>query len=161
MINTEISDFAAVRIHSKTTSIFSSVPIISRKRCAAGERSSALAGTRRWRKASTSARAVSDIGIWNEKQSSPPRSVCSATPKLDELAHAVLDVEAHAAERLHEGIEGVRLRLVGRQEAEKTGAQRRLNQRLEALLELLGRFDAGLGVRAHGCASPGSGRRSR
>ena len=38
--STEMSDFAAVRIHSKTTSIFSSRPIISRKRCTDGEDSS-------------------------------------------------------------------------------------------------------------------------
>ena len=37
-----MSDFAAVRIHSKMTSIFSSRPIISRKRCTDGERSSML-----------------------------------------------------------------------------------------------------------------------
>ena len=37
-----MSDFAAVRIHSKTTSIFSSRPIISRKRWTAGDRSSCL-----------------------------------------------------------------------------------------------------------------------
>ena len=41
-----MSDFAAVRIHSKTTSIFSSVPISSRKRWTDGDRSSGLAGGR-------------------------------------------------------------------------------------------------------------------
>ena len=36
-ISTEMSDLAAVRIHSKTISIFSSRPIISRKRCTDGD----------------------------------------------------------------------------------------------------------------------------
>ena len=36
-ISTEMSDLAAVRIHSKTISIFSSRPIISRKRWTDGD----------------------------------------------------------------------------------------------------------------------------
>ena len=36
-ISTEMSDLAAVRIHSNTTSIFSSRPIISRKRWTDGD----------------------------------------------------------------------------------------------------------------------------
>ena len=49
-ISTEMSDLAAVRIHSKTTSIFSSRPIISRKRCTDGDWSSVLTAARRSRK---------------------------------------------------------------------------------------------------------------
>ena len=53
-ISTEMSDLAAVRIHSKTTSIFSSRPIISRKRWTDGDWSSVEIAARRSRKVSTS-----------------------------------------------------------------------------------------------------------
>ena len=52
-ISTEMSDLAAVRIHSKTTSIFSSRPIISRKRWTDGDWSSWLTVARRSRKSSS------------------------------------------------------------------------------------------------------------
>jgi hypothetical protein len=58
-----MSDFAAVRIHSKTTSIFSSRPIISRKRWTAGERSSWLTVARRSRKWSRRSRTASLSGL--------------------------------------------------------------------------------------------------
>jgi hypothetical protein len=45
-----MSDLAAVRIHSNTISIFSSRPIISRKRWTDGEMSSVLTVARRSRK---------------------------------------------------------------------------------------------------------------
>ena len=44
-----MSDLAAVRIHSKTISIFSSRPIISRKRWTDGDWSSVLTAARRSR----------------------------------------------------------------------------------------------------------------
>ena len=53
-ISTEMSDLAAVRIHSKMASIFSSRPIISRKRCTDGEVSSMPTAARRSRKVSSS-----------------------------------------------------------------------------------------------------------
>ena len=53
-ISTEMSDLAAVRIHSNTISIFSSRPIISRKRCTDGDWSSVLIAARRSRNASSS-----------------------------------------------------------------------------------------------------------
>jgi hypothetical protein len=48
-----MSDLAAVRIHSKIASIFSSRPIISRKRCTEGEVSSMPTAARRSRKLSS------------------------------------------------------------------------------------------------------------
>ena len=53
-MSTEISDLAAVRIHSKTISIFSSRPIISRKRWTDGDWSSVLMVARRSRNSSSS-----------------------------------------------------------------------------------------------------------
>ncbi|HEV3486964.1 MAG TPA: hypothetical protein VG106_16245 [Vicinamibacterales bacterium] len=61
-ISTEMSDLAAVRIHSKTTSIFSSRPIISRKRWTAGDRSSWLTVARRSRNWSSRSRIASLSG---------------------------------------------------------------------------------------------------
>jgi hypothetical protein len=61
-ISTEMSDLAAVRIHSKTTSIFSSRPIISRKRWTDGDWSSVLTAARRSRKWSRSSDIVSFDG---------------------------------------------------------------------------------------------------
>ncbi len=57
-----MSDLAAVRIHSKTISIFSSRPIISRKRCTDGAWSSVLIAARRSRNVSSSAAACSSSG---------------------------------------------------------------------------------------------------
>src|SRR5687767_2726750 len=53
-ISTEMSDLAAVRIHSKIASIFSSRPIISRKRCTDGDASSTPRLARPSRKVSSS-----------------------------------------------------------------------------------------------------------
>jgi hypothetical protein len=57
-----MSDLAAVRIHSKTISIFSSRPIISRKRWTDGDWSSVLIVARRSRNVSSSAATWSSSG---------------------------------------------------------------------------------------------------
>ena len=59
-----------------------------------------------------------------------------ATPKRDELADAVLDVEPHAAERLHQRLDVEGLLGPGAEKAEERRAQRRLHERLEARLEV-------------------------
>ncbi len=79
-MSTEMSDLAAVRIHSNTISIFSSRPIISRNRCTDGDWSSVLIWARRSRKASSSSATLARSGRlalmrWGE---SPVRR---ATPK--------------------------------------------------------------------------------
>ncbi len=76
-IRTAMSLLAAVRIHSRTTNILSSVPISSRNRCTAGERSSGLDGGRRSRKASISLRSCSTTGGRNRYRV-PCSSVSSA-----------------------------------------------------------------------------------
>ena len=59
-----------------------------------------------------------------------------ATPNADELADAVLDVEPHAAERLHQRLDVEGLVRPGAQEAQQRRAQRRLHQRLEPRLDV-------------------------
>ena len=64
-MSTEMSDLAAVRIHSKMASIFSSRPMSSRKRCTDGEVSSMPTAARRSRNVSSSlptADVVSSLG---------------------------------------------------------------------------------------------------
>ena len=63
-ISTEMSDLAAVRIHSKTTSIFSSRPIISRNRWTDGDWSSVLTAARRSRNVSSRLRTAVLSGGW-------------------------------------------------------------------------------------------------
>ena len=57
--------------------------------------------------------------------------------ELDELADAVLDVLAHAAERLHQRFDVEGFFGAGAQKAEDAGAQRRLHQRAESGVEVL------------------------
>ena len=122
-----------MRIHSKTISIFSSRPIISRNRCTDGAWSSVLMAARRSRNvsssAATSARSRARGGEVRRAVRQPARDA-----EVDELVEAVLDVEPHAAERGHqrldvEGLVGLRV-----QEAEEARAQRRLHERAEACL---------------------------
>ena len=66
------------------------------------------------------------------------RATCADDAELDQLVDAVLDVQPHAAERLHEVLRRRRpLPGRARQEAQDAGAQRRLHQVLEP------RFDVG------------------
>jgi hypothetical protein len=118
-MSTEMSDLAAVRIHSKTISIFSSRPIISRKRCTDGDWSSVLIAARRSRNGSSvgtlarSGRAARSA--WADRPG-------GAHAEVHQLLEAVLDVETHAAERGHqrldvEGFVGLRV-----QEADEPAA---------------------------------------
>ena len=78
-IRTEMSDLAAVRIHSKTTSIFSSRPIISRKRWTAGDWSSVETAARPSRNVSSSGPMPGTAGRTNSNRGgSPPTG--RATP---------------------------------------------------------------------------------
>ena len=54
----------------------------------------------------------------------------------DQLAHAVLDVEPHAPERLHQRFDVERLLGPGAQEPEQRRAERRLHERLESRLDV-------------------------
>ena len=75
-----MSDFAAVRIHSKTISIFSSRPIISRKRWTEADWSSVLTAARRSRKVSSWSAISSLAGRSAMNRSGLPGTIC-ATPK--------------------------------------------------------------------------------
>ena len=138
-----MSDLAAVRIHSKTISIFSSRPIISRKRCTDGDWSSVLTrgaaleevieqvGQRRV------GRALGDVAA------AACPAIVPGDAEVDQLADAVLDVQPQPAERLHqrfdvEGLVGPRVQV-----AQDAGAQRRLHQRAKARIQ-----SAGSAVRA-------------
>ena len=55
-----------------------------------------------------------------------------------ELADAVLDVEPHAPERLHQRLDFERLVWTRAQEPQQPGPQRRLHERVEARLDLGG-----------------------
>ena len=57
-------------------------------------------------------------------------------PNATQLADAVLDVEPHAAERLHQRFDVEGLLGSGAQEAQQRRAQRRLHQGLEARLDV-------------------------
>ena len=76
-----MSDLAAVRIHSKTTSIFSSRPIISRKRWTDGDWSSVLTVARRSRKWSRSSTIASFDGRSAEYLGGWLAGITCATPK--------------------------------------------------------------------------------
>ena len=75
-----------------------------------------------------------------------------------ELAHAVLDVEPHAPERLHERLDLEGLLRARAQETQQAGAQRRLHERLESRLDLR-RIDPSAGHR-HVVRIAHDGRRS-
>jgi hypothetical protein len=118
---------AAVRIHSKTTTIFSSRPIISRKRCTDGDWSSEEAFEQ-----------VADQRARAAFGREPDRAAGNGTrqPELDQLAQAVFDVLPQAAERLDQHI-GVERR--GRMRVkvpEDGGPQRRLHQRAESRIDV-------------------------
>ena len=64
---------------------------------------------------------------------------------------AILDVESHAAERLHQAVDVERVIRVRGEMAEEARPQRRLHQRLKALVEVLGCLRSWrFGVDAHG-----------
>ena len=73
-----MSDFAAVRIHSKIASIFSSRPIISRKRCTDGDDSSMPRLARPSRKISSSF-AMGSCSGWTAPNRSADRRRCFFT----------------------------------------------------------------------------------
>ena len=128
-ISTEMSDLAAVRIHSKTISIFSSRPIISRKRCTDGDWSSVEIAARRSRKAvDQAARSGRPADGTGSATGSPPSRRDDA--EIHELANAVGDVEAQPAEGRHQALEVEGVVGTGRQEAQQPRAQRRLHERL-------------------------------
>jgi hypothetical protein len=92
-MSTEMPDLAAVRIHSKTISIFSSRPIISRKRCTEGDWSSVLIwrGVHSCRAAATSRRrrTLRDVA---RRQAGMQRDA-----EFNQLVETVVDVEPHAS----------------------------------------------------------------
>ena len=108
-----MSDFAAVRIHSKMASIFSSRPIISRKRCTDGDDSSMPRLARPSRKMSSSLRDRLVLG----RDRAVGRRIAGDLldhAELDQLVDAVVDVLAHAPERLHDRFGVERLRRAAR-----------------------------------------------
>ena len=127
-----MSDFAAVRIHSKMTSIFSSL---------ADHLAEALDGGRAILAADRGApleelveQIVDDVVCRAARSRTSARrgpATFFGDAERDELAHAVLDVEPHAAERLHQRLDVEGLLGPRAQEAQDPGAQRRLDERLE------------------------------
>src|SRR5688500_8709531 len=79
-ISTEMSDLAAVRIHSKMASIFSSRPIISRKRCTDGDASSMPRLARPSRNVSSSLATASLSGLTAANVGGSP-AIFLTTPK--------------------------------------------------------------------------------
>ncbi len=130
-----MSDLAAVRIHSKTISIFSSRPIISRKRCTDGDWSSVLTVARRSRNASSSSVSGPVSGRSARYCAGGPGSIRDHA-EVGQFAHAVFHVEPQPAERLHQRLDVERFVGPGIQVAEDAGAQRRLHERAEACIEL-------------------------
>ena len=131
-----MSDLAAVRIHSKTTSIFSSRPIISRKRWTDGR--SVLVADRR-APLEELVEQVADRVLFGLHERVSRRAAAGDAVRdaeRDELADAVLDVEPHAAERLHQRLDVEGLLGPGAQEAEQRRAQRRLHERLKSRLDV-------------------------
>jgi hypothetical protein len=119
------------------TSIFSSRPIISRKRCTAGERSSWLTWALEERIEQLAQHVVRRRNelVFRRRMAAAGRAHHA---KRHQLAHAVLDVQPQAAECLHQrlDIEGV----IGAR-AEKTqdrGPERRLDEHLEPRLHVGG-----------------------
>ena len=102
-MSTEMSDLAAVRIHSKTISIFSSRPIISRKRCTDCDWSSvetAARRSRKWSRRSDSAGAGRSAMYLRRRAGGLARDA-----EVGQLADAVFDVQPEPPERLHQGLD--------------------------------------------------------
>ena len=89
---------------------------------------------------------MSLAGCWYAKRGVPVPAALAGDAERDELAHAVLDVEAHAPERLHQRLDLEGLLGPRAQEPQEPRAQRRLDERLEARLDL-GRLGAPRGHR--------------
>ena len=145
-----MSDLAAVRIHSNTISIFSSRPIISRKRWTDGDWSSVLMAARRSRNASSSCGDLRPLGAVGAEAAGrlghAPRQA-----EVHQLLQAVLDVQTHAAERGHQRLDVERLAGARVQEAHQSRAQRRLHKAAKTRLGLIDwRIGAARG-RALGC----------
>ena len=134
-----MSDLAAVRIHSKTISIFSSRPIISRNRWTDGAWSSVLMSARRSRNVSSRRPMASPSGRTAEYCAGGPwRALHDA--ELDELSEAVLDVQAHAPERGHQRLDFERLAGPRAQESQQARAQGRLDEGTESCLDVARRI---------------------
>ena len=131
-IITERSVLATVRIDSKIIIIFSSRPIISRKRWTDGDRSSVDSPGRSARKSSSELRQV---GIGGPGELIPSAGCAPERAHhagVHQFPQAVVDIDADAAEGLHQRFDVVRLVRPRAQVAENSGTQRRLDQRLEA-----------------------------
>ena len=144
-MSTEMSDLAAVRIHSKTTSIFSSRPIISRKRWTEGAWSSVLMAARRSRNVSNRSAMLSRCGRCAAYFGTWP-GILRDDAELDELFQAVLDIQPHAAEGRHETLGFERLVGTSTQKPQQPGTQGRLHEVPESGL-LVARSDRGGAVR--------------
>ena len=131
-----MSDLAAVRIHSKTISIFSSRPIISRKRWTDGDWSSVLT------RGAPLEEVVEQLGrarSFGGRSAMYRGGVAGKHPRdaeVDQLADAVLDVEPQPAERLHQRLDVEASSGRALQIAEDAGAQRRLHQRAEPRIDV-------------------------
>ena len=137
-----MSDLAAVRIHSKTTSIFSSRPIISRKRCTAGDWSSVETVARPSRNVSSSGADAGDsrpdeleprrvAAGWTARRRSPPARARSSARR------------GACGRRPPSTCRGRSFPGAGRQKAQQSGAQRRLHERLEPRFEVRGSVSPG------------------
>ena len=144
-ISTAISDFEAARIDSKTTSIFSSRPMRSRKCCAAGEVSSTLVRTGRFSSASMS-------GPQPPLFSASNAAVAGADQAgLDEIVQAVLDILRQPREVLRQRVEREPRLGPLMQMAQQRRPQGRLDERGEAV----GAIDEKAWIVAAAIAEPG------
>ena len=128
-----MSDLAAVRIHSKTMSIFSSRPIISRNRCTDGD----------WSSVDTVGAALEEVveQVGHRVVRRPRGHVAGRRAgnheghaEVGQLADAVVDVQPEAPERLHQRLDVEALVRPRAQVAEDPGPEGRLHKRAKTCL---------------------------
>ena len=149
-ISTEMSDFAAVRIHSKTTSIFSSRPIISRNRWTdrrailVADRRRAVRGIRRAARGGRRRRAAA-----GRSAACRARRACATTPNVTSsrrqfsMSSRIRPNVCISASTSNDFVGS------GAEEPKQSRAQRRLHQRVEPGLDL-GRIRPARGARVLG-----------
>ena len=135
-ISTEMSDLAAVRIHSKTISIFSSRPIISRKRCTDGDWSSVLTGR------APLEEMVEQLERAPRSSGARPYTAAAGSPATTARRRSrrargrSSPRPAQPPERLHQRFDVEALVGPRAEVAQDAGAQRRLHQAAEPRLEV-------------------------
>ena len=87
---------------------------------------------RRSRNSSSRSRTTSPEGCWKAYRGVPGAGDLACQSERHQLAHAVFDVQAHPAERLHERFDFEGFLRPCAEESQESGSQRRLDQGVEA-----------------------------